>query len=462
MERALLSFYPLMILMPLLMSALSYVKSLFYKKAEFRHLCEFYLSMSLVTASSWLLLPLGSAFVILSMLPWIWTLRTFGLICQDISRLTLFNKFHYYALGLGGVISIIFLSFDFALSLITVPFSLSVGLIGFTFIFQAYSRGKTKSYSYLHHFNLFLILSYFVTRLFFPVLIANSLRLPLVSIIDSYLLMALCASLYPMYAEIVFEGQERLLEKVLHARNRQLLSHSGFSEYKILSAGLSHELNNALTIINAKIVRLIKGRTEELEKDLLIIQKASNRIGNSIRGLREFIYPHEVQEVLDCEDVMNEVLALYSQRLINHGVQIKLNNLNGKLVKGQRVQLEQVFLSLINNSVEAVDELDEKWISLTGRIVRGNVVIHYQDASRSKADQIIPLLSDPFYSFHEFMENDIRLILAKEITERYGGSLICDHKNEFSTFIITLPQADAINSTEMKLQHKIQEVRELH
>lgn len=460
METVVRSLLPLIFILPILIAGFTFSKSIVYRKKQFRRLSEFYLSLVLFSLCSWLLLPLGGAYVILSMLSWIWVLRTLGEVTEDISGQHLFSKFHFYALSLGGIISIVFLAFDFRLTTISAPFSLSIGLIGLTFIFQAYAKGKAREYSYLHHINLFIILAFFITRLVFPLLLADEAWVYRISVIDTYFTVIFCASLYPLYAEIIFEGQEKMLEKVLQTRNKQLLSHSGFSEYKILSAGLSHEINNALTVINAKIVRLLRSNPD-LQTDLQIIQRASNRIVNGIRGLREFIYPHESYEVLDIQETVQSVLDLYGQRLMNHGVQVNLNNLSGKLVKGQRVQIAQIFLSLINNSVDALDKLEEKWINISAKTVEDFVEIFYEDASRSKADKIFPILDNPFYSFHEFMDNDIRLILIKDIIEKHGGAFRCKHQVN-SAFQISLPEAEASQSTDMNIQTKIQEVRELH
>lgn len=460
METVVRSLLPLIFILPILIAGFTFSKSVAYRKKQFRRLSEFYLSLVLFSLTSWLLLPMGGAYVILSMLSWIWVLRTMGEVTEDISNQRLFSKYHFYALALGGIISIIFLAFDFRLATIATPFSLSIGLIGLTFIFQAYAKSKSRNYSFLHHMNLLIILSFFISRLIFPLLLAEETWVYRISVIDTYFTVIFCASLYPLYAEIIFEGQEKMLEKVLQTRNKQLLSHSGFSEYKILSAGLSHEINNALTVINAKIVRLLRSHPD-LQNDLQIIQRASNRIVNGIRGLREFIYPHESYEVLDIQESVQSVLDLYGQRLMNHGVQVNLNNLSGKLVKGQRVQIAQIFLSLINNSVDALDKLEEKWISISAKTSGDFVEIIYEDSSRSRSDKIYPILDNPFYSFHEFMDDDIRLILIKDIIEKHGGTFQCRRQTN-SSFQIVLPEAEASQSTDMNIQSKIDEVKQLH
>lgn len=459
MDRQLIYFFPLLLLLPFGLSGLAYRKFITHKRIEFRHLSEFYLSLSLFMTCSWWALPLGGAFTILSMLSWIWILRSFGLVTGDISGQVLFSRYHYYALALGGVISLIFMSFVYPLAVIATPFALSIGLIGLTFIFQSYSSKSRRGYSFQSHLNLLLILCFFISKIVFPTLVAIPSRLQMIGVIDIYFVLIFCTCLYPLYSEIIFEGREKMLEKVLQTRNRQLLTHSGFSEYRILAAGLSHELNNALTIINAKLTRLIRNYPD-IENDLLVIHRASNRIVTGIRGLREFIYPREGLEVLDLNLVINEVLRLYGQRLINHGVKVDVHGMEGKLFKGQRVLIDQIFLSLINNSVDALDTLEEKWINISARSSGHFIEISYEDSSRSRAESIIPLLANPFYSFHEFRDNDIRLLLVKDITERYGGSMECKIDTQNSVFVIRLPEEETTQSTDSRLESKIDDAME--
>ena len=455
-------FFPLLLIIPLLLSGFAWLKSFKYNSQEFRHLREFYLSIAVVTAATRFLLPLGPAYIVLSMLPWIWSLRTFGLLTGDISKLTLFTRLHLIVLAVGGITSLIFLLFDFSLSMIAAPFSLSISLTGITFILQAYTKRKWKYYSSLQHFSLFLILVFFISRLYFPVLIADANHAQTQITLDIFLLITFTSFIYPLFSEIVFEKQERYLEEVLHTRNQQLFSHSGFSEYKILAAGISHEINNALLIINGKIAALMRERPKNPKEDLNKIQAATNRIVRAIRGLRDFIYPHEIEEVLDVGELLNDVLELYGQRLSNHDVEVNINSVTGKLIKGQRIPLEQVFLSLINNSIDAMENLELKKIVISSHSTKDYVEIIYQDTSPSRAEQIMPLLSNPFYASEKLFDNDVRIVLAKEIIEKHGGIFRASPGNELSTFSIILPVSHAQKSTTMDYQSKIEGFKELH
>jgi C4-dicarboxylate-specific signal transduction histidine kinase len=178
-----------------------------------------------------------------------------------------------------------------------------------------------------------------------------------------------------------------------------------------------------------------------LKKDLEVIQEASNRITRTVRSLRDFIYPAEMWEDVDLGDVIKDVLIIYGQRIANHNTRIKVEGLEGKRVYGHKIQLEQLFLSLINNSVDAIDKRPDKWISVTARTVGDEVEVTLKDSSPSRADEFGRILSDPLHVHHEFMDAEVRLVLAKEITQKHEGEFHCGD-GEYSTFVLTFPLAE--------------------
>lgn len=407
------------------------------KKDEFLHLGEFYASLICVVATSFY-------FGAFSLLTWPWMVRTFTLLMTDMTGTKCFKRFHLIALGAGSAVSLAMVSLSFELPMAIAPFSVVVGLIGMSFILEAVLRPERTQLGLLHYWAMILMVTFFLSRMTFPLWVTDTGVREFGVWVDGFLLLLFSVSLYPLYAEIVFEKQEKYLEEVIHVRNKQLFSHSIFSEYKILSAGVTHEINNALTIINAKIEQLLRHHhDEDIEKGLRMILNSTNRISRSIRGLREFIYPQDISEVLSVSEVIDHVLMLYGQRLKNHNVTVSTNGLGGKLVKGHRIQLEQVFLTLINNSVESLDKLDEKWIDITCRSKGDSVEIVIKDSSTGEDEEIENMLSLPFLSTKDNVDSGIRLVLAKDIVEKHGGSLKYLREEENTAFKIKLPQVDA-------------------
>ena len=441
-----LSFLFLTSLIPSILSmGLAFIKYYQTKKDEFLHLGEFYASLISVVATSFF-------FGVYSVIPWVWTVRTSTLIMTDMTGINCFKKFHLVALGAGALISLGLGSLGFDLPVAISPFAVIVGFIGISFILEAFLRPERSNFKLLHYWTSLLILAYFLSRMTFPLCVSDTDERVFGVWVDGFLLLLFSVSLYPLYAEIVFEKQEKFLQEVLHIRNKQLFSHSIFSEYKILSAGVTHEINNALTIINAKIEQLLRRKhDDDSEKGLRVILNSTNRISRSIRGLREFIYPHDFNEVLSVSEVIDHVLMLYGQRLKNHNVNVTTNGLGGKLVKGHRIQLEQVFLTLINNSVESIDQLDEKWIDINCRSRGNSVEIVIRDSSTGEDEEMENMLSLPFLSTKENVDSGIRLVLAKDIVEKHGGTFNYIRDEENTAFKIRLPQVESDESMQNRI-----------
>lgn len=436
MEKGAQFFYMTSLLALTLTIFLALFKYYERKRKEFKHLAEFFLSILLTVSSAHYFGTAKSPLLVLSVLPWLWVLRTMALICEDISGIPLIKRFHYSSIATGAIFSIALASLGYNLPYILVPYVMSVLLVGGSFLYECLLSQNRKNFGLIHYINFTLFFTFLISR--FAFLRGEG---PLYDYAFSLLFTTL---LFPLYAESIFERQERFLENALYVRNKQLFSHSSFSEFKILSAGVSHEINNALTIINAKIEQMIRKsmNNPDQEKGLRLILHSADRIGKSMRGLREFIYPNEQLEEMRIEDVIQHVLMLYGQRLRNHDVSVRTHGLAGKYVRGHRIQLEQVFLSLLNNSVDTIDKQKEKWIDISCKGDQESVEIVVKDSGRGISEDVETMLSDPFFCTEENVDNGIRLVLAQDILKKHGGNLEYIRSSPNTTFVIDLPAID--------------------
>jgi C4-dicarboxylate-specific signal transduction histidine kinase len=253
------------------------------------------------------------------------------------------------------------------------------------------------------------------------------------------LLILLSITLYPLYLE-AFEIS--YLNNAVNVRNRQLFDRSTFSEFKILSAGIAHEINNALTVINAKTEQLMRVyKKEEDQKGLKMVLNSADRIGKSIKGLREFIYPKEPNklELLQIKDLLDQVLMLYGQRLRNHGAVIITRGIHHEIIKGNRMQLEQVFLSLVNNALEGIDKLNDKWIEVICETHKNTISILFRDSSPGLSDEMADKMFRESIDVKISEDIGLGLILANEILHKHGGSLSYVKGSSNRTFNLILP-----------------------
>jgi C4-dicarboxylate-specific signal transduction histidine kinase len=193
-------------------------------------------------------------------------------------------------------------------------------------------------------------------------------------------------------------------------------------ELRMLAASVTHEINNAMSIILGRAEQLVRKNEDPLlEKPLTSIRVTSDRVVESIRGLRQFIYPDnkELEELIELQNLWNDVLKLAGQRIKNHGIQLRTKGFEHKIIKVKKSQLEQLMINLLNQSIERLDGLEDKWIQLVAVEESGKINIYFSDYSSQVGDKI---------SCKQF----------EEILEKNHGHLTINQNN----LVLELPKPD--------------------
>lgn len=193
-------------------------------------------------------------------------------------------------------------------------------------------------------------------------------------------------------------------------------------ELRMLAASVTHEINNAMSIILGRAEQLVRKNEDPLlEKPLTSIRVTSDRVVESIRGLRQFIYPDnkELEELIELQNLWNDVLKLAGQRIKNHGIQLRTKGFEHKIIKVKKSQLEQLMINLLNQSIERLDGLEDKWIQLVAVEEAGKINIYFSDYSSQVGDKI---------SCKQF----------EEILEKNHGHLTINQNN----LVLELPKPD--------------------
>ena len=218
---------------------------------------------------------------------------------------------------------------------------------------------------------------------------------------------------------------------------QELLGKGKLSEMRIMAAGIAHEISNPLMIIAGHVQRLKRSRpSEETGTSIEKIENSADRISKIIQGLRTYIYrTDETESFIPLKEMMEEVLLFCGQRLKNHSVSLKLLNLEGLFVKGHRGQFEQAILSIINNSLDAIDTQADKRIEIHADKAGDKVYIYFRD---SGVEQPV-----------EVRKNGMPLV--KAMAERFGGDLIYIADEGSTTFRLELPRAPMASITPTRI-----------
>jgi C4-dicarboxylate-specific signal transduction histidine kinase len=238
----------------------------------------------------------------------------------------------------------------------------------------------------------------------------------------------------------------KFLEERIHRSDENLFGKAKFSELGLMSAGITHEISNPLTIIQMKTAQLLRiyrdpAQQKELARGLQVILYASERMGRTIQSIRDYIYQNEqtIEEQINLRELLDDVLVFCGERLHKHGIELRLIDLDKVFIKGNRIQLEQAILNLINNSFDAVDKLPEKWIEIIAVETSENVDIYFKDSGDGIPEAVVEKIMEPFFSTKKH-GTGLGLALVKDIAEKHHGSFHYVNKSAHTTFMLELPK----------------------
>ena len=240
------------------------------------------------------------------------------------------------------------------------------------------------------------------------------------------------------------------LEKRLKASQAQLVQSGKMAAVGQLAAGVAHEVNNPLQIILSR-VQLLMIRHEEqdgLAKDLKLIESNVKRISRIIRSLLDFARHNSGDEDHDVDLVylINQTLNLMHHLLEKGKVDAQIHVLTNKQssIAGNTGEMEQVFLNLILNALQAMAE-DGGSLGIEIDHVDNQVVVRLQDSGQGIPEANLPRIFDPFFTTREESGGTgLGLSIIFGIVEKHLGRIEVDSEvGQGTTFTLRFPAIPA-------------------
>ncbi|MDP6958238.1 MAG: ATP-binding protein, partial [Planctomycetota bacterium] len=249
--------------------------------------------------------------------------------------------------------------------------------------------------------------------------------------------------------ERIDSSRRGLEEEVMDARGkirnteRRLFQAQRLSTTGTLAAGIAHEINNPLGgLMNAaKAVRSGKLSPEKETEYLALIEDGLDRIHAIVEKVLQF-RPKEVEaRSVDLKEVVDRALAFCDHRMKQKSVTGEnLLEANMPLVKGDPLELQQVFLNLLMNGVDACSEGDGR-VEILGRAYDDYVKVTFSDNGKGMGEEELVRCMDIFYTTKDVGEGSgLGLSVAHKIIENHGGKLDLESRvGEGTSVHIILP-----------------------
>jgi len=231
---------------------------------------------------------------------------------------------------------------------------------------------------------------------------------------------------------------------------RELEHSQKLSSIGRLAAGVAHEINNHLAIINQKaglMKDIIDAGSDFKEKQKIIdltdaILKSTDRCSTITHRLLGFARRMEIEyEDLGLNDVMREVISFLEKEAIHRSIKIELYlDENLPRISSDRGQLQQVFLNILSNAFAAVDD-NGKIIIRTWDVDSDKVGVSIQDDGCGMSEKDLDNIFEPFFTTKKGYGTGLGLPITYGIIKKMGGSIKVESKeSKGSTFTIYLPK----------------------
>jgi len=237
----------------------------------------------------------------------------------------------------------------------------------------------------------------------------------------------------------------------------QLIMAGKFAEIGEMSAGVAHEINNPLQVMKSEEA-LSKELLQELEatftpeqrENIQMVKDSINRIGSQIDrckritlSLLKFARESETTiQTIDFQPFISDIVGMVERRAAVENIKI-IEKFDDNLPRFQTdpAQLQQVFLNLLNNAIDALDGKDEAQIQMTATQGGDDLIVTVADNGCGIPPENIEKIFLPFFTTKPVGRGTgLGLSTCYGIVERLGGKIeVTSELNVGTVFTIRLP-----------------------
>jgi len=255
---------------------------------------------------------------------------------------------------------------------------------------------------------------------------------------------------------IIFKLTRILVEQIREADEkreyafRELEHSQKLSSIGRLAAGVAHEINNPMMIINedAGLMQDILDDSED-PKSFQEIRELAQSISRSVDRCREVTHRllgfarrlEPKLETLILNNVLEEVVGFLEREARQREIDIRKQYDDGlPAILSDRGQLQQVFLNILSNALAAVSDGGHITIK-TFEEDRDSVVVIIQDNGAGMSEDTLKHIFEPFFTTKKEYGTGLGLPITYGIVNKLGGDLKAQSQEGKGTmFTIYLPK----------------------
>ena len=243
-------------------------------------------------------------------------------------------------------------------------------------------------------------------------------------------------------------------------KETQLIQASKMTTLGVMAAGMAHEINQPLNVIQVcadYFLKMIKKgvpiRDEDLKSMANDISDNVQRAAGIIKHMRDFARQSEVVKTkVNINDPIRDVFSVLGHQLKVHQIELALDlEPDIPYILAEHNRLEQVFINLVTNAIDTMDEKGEKlghqkWdrlLKIKSFCEDNHVVVNVSDTGTGMPQEVIDKIFEPFFTTKDIGKGTgLGVSISYGIVKDYDGDInIKSEVGKGTSFELRFPAA---------------------